>query len=179
MLPTHYRDGRCIQFFFNKIITGDETWCLAYDPETKRQSSEWVGETSPRPKKLKFQKSRIKTMLIIFFDSQGVVHKEFVPEGKTVNAEFYKGVMDCLLKRIQRVRPAAFCSRDFLFLHDNAPAHKAASVCQFLTPKKCYNSLLPPHSPDLSPPDHFLFPKLNMKLKGLHFADVAEIQLMN
>ena len=31
--------------FFNKIITGDETWCFAYDPETKRQGSEWVGET--------------------------------------------------------------------------------------------------------------------------------------
>jgi hypothetical protein len=27
-------------FFFNKIITGDETWYFAYDPETKRQSSE-------------------------------------------------------------------------------------------------------------------------------------------
>jgi hypothetical protein len=25
-----------------------------------------------------------------FFDSQGVVHKEFLPEGKTVNAEFLK-----------------------------------------------------------------------------------------
>jgi len=25
-----------------------------------------------------------------FFFSQGVVHKEFVPEGKTVNAGFYK-----------------------------------------------------------------------------------------
>ena len=24
---------------FNKIITGDETWCFAYDPEPKRQSS--------------------------------------------------------------------------------------------------------------------------------------------
>jgi hypothetical protein len=29
--------------FFNKITTRDETWCCAYDPETKRQSSEWVG----------------------------------------------------------------------------------------------------------------------------------------
>jgi len=37
--------------FLNKIIAGIETWCFAYDPETKRQSSEWVGETSPRPKK--------------------------------------------------------------------------------------------------------------------------------
>jgi len=72
----------------------------------------------------------------MFFDSQGVVHKEFVPEGMTVNAEFYKGVMDCLLKSIQQVRPAAFCSLDFFFLHDNAPTHKAASVRQFFTPKK-------------------------------------------
>jgi hypothetical protein len=34
-------------------------------------------------------------------DHQDVVHKEFIREGKTVNAEFDKGVMDRLLKRIQ------------------------------------------------------------------------------
>jgi len=69
-----------------------------------------------------------------FFDSQGVVHKNSLTEGKTVNAEFYKWVMDRLVKRIQRVRPVAFCW-DFFLLRDNALAHKAASVCQFLTPK--------------------------------------------
>jgi len=53
--------------FLNKIITENETWCFAYDPKTKRQSSEWVDETSPWPKKLKFQRSHIKTILIIFF----------------------------------------------------------------------------------------------------------------
>ena len=105
-------------------------------PRDKATGSEWVGETSPWPKKLKFQRSCIRIMLIICFDSKGLVHKDFIPEGKTANAEFYKGVMDRLLKSIQRVRPAAFCSRDFfLLLHDNAPAQKAASVCQFLTPK--------------------------------------------
>jgi hypothetical protein len=80
-------------------------------------------------------------MFITFFDSQGAVHKELVPEGKTVYAEFYKGVMDLLLKRIQRVRPAAFCSREFFLLHDNAPAHKAANVCQFSTGKKMLKPL--------------------------------------
>jgi hypothetical protein len=54
---------------------------------------------------------------------------------KRVNAEFYKGVMDRLLKRIQRILPAAFWSPDIFLLHDNAPAHKAVSVCQFFTPK--------------------------------------------
>jgi hypothetical protein len=59
------------------------------------------------------------------------VHKEFVPEGKTEKAVFYKGVMDRLLKRIQRVRPAAFCCRDFFLLHEKVPAYKPARVCQF------------------------------------------------
>jgi hypothetical protein len=52
-------------------------------------------------------------MLIIFFVSQGVVHKEFVPEEKTVNAEFYKKVTDRHLEHIQGVCPAAFWSRNF------------------------------------------------------------------
>jgi hypothetical protein len=107
----------------------DETWCFAYDSETKRQSSEWVRETSPRQKKLKSQWSHIKNMLIKFFHSQGAVRKEFVREGKTLNAEYFKGLMDRLLKLIHRVRPAAFCSRIFFLLHNNAQAHKAASVC--------------------------------------------------
>jgi len=85
-------------------------------PMTSKQSdsSEKVSETSPRLQKLKFQRSRIKTMLIIFFNSQSIVQKEFIPEEKTVNAEFYKGVIDRLLKHIQQVCPAAFCSRFFL-----------------------------------------------------------------
>jgi hypothetical protein len=100
------------------------------------------------------------------------VHKEFVPEGKTLNAKFYKRVMDHLLKHIQWACPAAFCSRDFFLLHDNAPTHKAASVFQFLTPKNVTALYHPSYSPDLSPPDYFLFSKLKMKVKGLHFVDV-------
>jgi hypothetical protein len=72
--------------FFNKIITGDEPWCFAYDPETKRQSSEWVGETSPRPKKMK----SIKTMLIISFrlSRRSAQRISYQRGKKTVNAGF-------------------------------------------------------------------------------------------
>jgi len=34
----------------------------------------------------------------------------------------------------------------------------------------------PQYSSELSPPDYFLFPKLKMKFKWLHFADVADIK---
>jgi len=84
--------------------------------------------------------------------------------------------MDRLLKSIQLVRPAAFCSRDFFSLHDSAPAHKPASFCQFLTQINVTTLYHHPYSPILSPPEYFLFPKLKMKLKGFHFADIAEIQ---
>jgi hypothetical protein len=61
--------------FFKKIVTGNEKWHYAYNPTTKRQSTAWVGETSPRPKKLRLKKSHVKTMLVVFFDWQGVIHK--------------------------------------------------------------------------------------------------------
>jgi hypothetical protein len=63
-----------------------------------------------------------------------------------------------------------FCSWEFFLLHDNAPAHRAARVRQFLTPKNVTTLYYSPHFPHLSPPHYFLFPKLKMKLKGLHFA---------
>jgi len=43
-------------------------------------------------------------------------------------------------------------------------------------PKKCSTLYHPLYCPDLSLPDYFLFPKLKMKFKALHFVDVAEIQ---
>ena len=50
----------------NTVITGDETWVFEYEIETKRQSREWKSYGSPRP--LKARKSKVKVMLIVFFD---------------------------------------------------------------------------------------------------------------
>ena len=33
------------------LVTCDESWIYCYDPETKRQSSQWKHAGSPRPKK--------------------------------------------------------------------------------------------------------------------------------
>ena len=46
--------------FFSRVITGDESWILEYDPETKRQIREWHTKKSPRPKKARMTKSKIK-----------------------------------------------------------------------------------------------------------------------
>jgi hypothetical protein len=84
--------------------------------------------------------------------------------------------MDRLLKRIHRVRPAAFCSREFFLVARQSSRPQCCKCLPVFDPPKMLQPFLRPCPPDLSPPDHFLFPKLKMKLKGLHFADVAEIQ---
>jgi len=73
--------------------TGDESWVYVYDPETKQQSSQWKSSTSPRPKKARQLKSNVKSMIITFFDVKGIVHKEFVPTGQTVNSRFYCDIL--------------------------------------------------------------------------------------
>ena len=45
----------------HKVITGDEPWVFDYDPETKRQSEEWHTRSSPRPKKARMSRSRVKS----------------------------------------------------------------------------------------------------------------------
>ena len=89
--------------FFGHVITGDESWILEYNPQPKRRSQEWHTANSLRPKKARMSKSKIKSTLICFFDNQGIVHKEFVPPGQTVNQTFYQEVLERLRKRVAHV----------------------------------------------------------------------------
>ena len=109
--------------FLHTVITGDESWVFDYDPETKQQSEEWHTKSSPHPKKARMSRSRVKIMIIVYFDSRGIVHKEFVPPGHTVNHAFYKDILERLRKRVQRVRRDI--ADDWVLQHDNAPAHTA------------------------------------------------------
>jgi hypothetical protein len=61
---------------------------------------QWTSNSTPRPKKVRLQKSKVKIMLVTFSDKQDVSHIEFVPEGQTDNSAFYFEVIGRLLKRI-------------------------------------------------------------------------------
>ena len=160
--------------FMERVVTGDESWVFEYDPETKRQSCEWHSPGSPRPRKARMSKSRIKSMLIVFFDSKGIVHKEFLPSGQTVNAAFYVEVLQRLRNRVLRVRPEI--ADEWILHHDNAPSHASIAVKEFLAKKKIPTLPQPPYSPDLAPADFFLFPRLKSCMKGRHFGTIENVQ---
>ena len=159
-----------------RVITGDETWVFEYDPETKRQSLQWKSRGSPRPKKARQSKSKTKVMLIIFFDVRGIVHMEFIPEGQTVNQHVYKGILQRLLRSVRDKRRELWENNSWLLHHDNAPAHTALSIREFLAEKNVTVMEQPPYSPDLAPCDFFLFPKLKRIIKGTRFPDVEAIK---
>ena len=115
-------------------------------------------------------------MLISFFDANGIVHKEFVPLGQTVNQQFYLKVLKRLRDSLWKKRPEMWSSGDWFLHRDNAPAHTALSVQQFLAKNNMTVIPLPPCSPDLAPCDFFLFPLMKGQMKGKRFADVSKVK---
>jgi hypothetical protein len=71
--------------YLPSIITGDELWVYGYNPETKQMSSQWKMLLSPWLKKVRQVRSNVKIMLIAFFDAEGLVYQEFLPQCQTMN----------------------------------------------------------------------------------------------
>jgi len=146
--------------FISNIITGDETWVYDYDPETKQQSSQLKSPKSPQLKKAHQVCGNVKSMLIIFSDIQGTVHKEFIPPGQTINGKFYCEVLKQLRDGIQLKHPDKWKNNNQFLHHENKPAHTSLVVQQFPTSKNI--TVIPPPICLTSPPATFSYsPRLN------------------
>ncbi|UYV83425.1 hypothetical protein LAZ67_23000967 [Cordylochernes scorpioides] len=162
-----------------RVITGDEAWVYGYDVETKAQLSQWKLPHDPRPKKARQVRSNVKVLLTVFFDCRGVVHHEFLPQGRTVNKEYYLQVMRNLREAIRQKRPDLWKNKNWLLHHDNTPAHTSLLVRDFLAKNNTLIMSQPPYSPDLAPCDFFLFPKLKRPMKGRRYATLDEIKTVS
>jgi len=103
--------------------------------------------------------------------------REFIPPGQNMNQQFYLKVLKRLCDKVRKKRPQMWSSGDWFLHHENAPAHTALSVQQFLVKKN--NMTVIPHptySSKLAPCDFFLFPRMKGQMKGKRFADVSEVK---
>ncbi len=159
----------------DRIVTGDESWVWCYDPESKRESSQWIRRgIDPRPQKFRKARSTLKVMITVFFDRQGIILVEYA--NGNVNAESYIETLMNLRNAIRTKCPALWRDHNWILLDDNAPTHKARVTmefhCQVLTTRGRH----PPYSPDLAPSNFFLFPKLKAKIRGHHYPTIADLQ---
>jgi hypothetical protein len=110
----------------------------------------------------------MKAILIIFFDIKGIFHFEFIPQGQTANQAYRVEILKQLHEAICRKRPE-FWPSGWVLHHDNAPAHKALSMKQFLAHRSITEMEHPLSSPDLAQNDFWLSPKIKSALKGRRF----------
>ena len=87
-----------------KVVIGDESQVYRYDTESKAQSSQWKRPEEPRPKKPRQVLLNVKVLLTVFFDCNDMVHQEFLPQGHTINKEYYLVVMCPLREAIRQKR---------------------------------------------------------------------------
>ena len=134
------------------------------DPETKQQSVEWRHSGSPPPKKFRVQKSGGKVLASIFWDQDGILLVDYLPNGQTINVEYYSSLL-VQLKDILKEKCRGKVTKGVLFLHDNAPAHWALATQK----KQAYLGFQcldhPPNSQDLAPSDYHLFPGLKKTIE--------------
>jgi hypothetical protein len=106
--------------FLSKVITGDESWIYGYDPETKQQSSQWKRPNSPRLKKARQVKSKVKSFSSFWRQADC---SQYVLAGQTVNSAYYCDVLWRLRENMQRLRPKLWWQNNWLLHHDSAPSH--------------------------------------------------------
>jgi hypothetical protein len=66
-------------------------------------------------------------------------------------------------------------TNSWFLLHDNASAHRAVLVKDFLANNNVATLQQYPYSPNLAAADFFLFPRLKSALNGRRFCDATDI----
>jgi len=91
--------------FLLHIVTGDESWCHHFEPETKQQSMEWCHLHSPSQKKAKTVPSAAKVTGTVFWDAEGLILAEFLEPGQTITTASYVQTLQKLRHALRFKRP--------------------------------------------------------------------------
>jgi len=91
-----------------------------------------------------------KFLASIFWYQDGILLIDYLPKGQTINAEYYSSLL-VQLKDILKEKRGGKLTKRVLFLHDNAPDHRALATQKKLA-YLCFQCLdHSPYSPDLTP----------------------------
>ena len=110
------------------IVTGDESWIYAYEPESKQQSTVWVFQDEPNSTKVAPARCTSKQMIVCFGKTG---HVAIVPleQRRTVNSEWYTTI--CLpVVQVQEIRKTNRRRRITLH-HGNASSHTSGQTTAF------------------------------------------------
>jgi len=73
------------------------------------------------------QTSSGKVLASIFWDQDGILLIDYLPKGQIINTEYYLSLL-VQLRDILKEKRRGNVTKGVLFLHDNAPAHRALAI---------------------------------------------------
>ena len=112
-----------------------------------------------------------------WWDQKGVLYYELLKPGETINGERYRTQLIRLKRAIAEKRPEYATRHEaIIFHHDNARAHVAIPVKNYLENIGWEVLPHPPYSPDLAPSDYHLFRSLQNALTGIRFTSEQGIK---
>lgn len=168
-------ENRHEEIDMDHLITEDESWFWVWEPASKQANAQWLSSDEGCPQVVRVERSTLKTMLVVFFDRFGMVYHEFVPDGRGIGQILYWQILDRFREAVRRRRPEAWRTRWGL-LHDGAPAHRAIETVRYLNYHQIPIMPHPGYSPDLSPPDFWLFARIKKEVRGTRFRTIAALQ---
>ena len=137
-----------------------------FQPDSKTKNKVWVSSEGNRPVIARRGKTSNCMLHAIFFDSKGQIP---VPKGSSVTGKFYRESVLTQLVDFYQKRRLRTSVRGIKLFHDKAPAHKSTTAQEYMKESGLDVLDHPPYSPDLSPCDFWLFPRLKEMLAGHHF----------
>uniref|UniRef100_A0A0K2UG07 Histonelysine Nmethyltransferase SETMARlike [Ceratitis capitata] n=1 Tax=Lepeophtheirus salmonis TaxID=72036 RepID=A0A0K2UG07_LEPSM len=135
--------------FLKRIIIGDEKWIPLVDVKRQR-----------------------KVLLCVWWDWQGMIYYELLPDGQTINSALYCEQLDRLKPAIEQKRPALVNGKGIMIHLDNARPHTSFMTRQKLRELGWEVLMHPPYSPDLAPSDYHLFLPMANALGGTNLASI-------
>ena len=119
--------------------------------------------------------TNVKVMVIVAYDCDGVILTHAVPQGQNVNAQYFRHFLENNLRPALRRKRPHFLQNPPIILQDNARVHTAHPITDLYHHWGWEVLFHPPYSPDLSPCDYDLIPKMKEPLRDVRFWTVPDI----
>lgn len=160
--------------FMKTIVCCDEKWVYFRNPDLRNQ---WLSPGEPPIPVAKRNRFEHKVLLCVWWNYEGPIHFELVPNGRAVTAQLYIEQLQRMYEILATKYPALINRKRAVLQQDNARPHVARQTINKITELEGIELLPhPPYSPDLAPSDYYLFRSMAHYLQGKSFLNVEDVR---
>lgn len=160
--------------FIRRIVTCDEKWVYYTNPDKQNQ---WLDPGQMAESVAKRDRFSRKVLLCVWWNFEGVIHFELVPNGQTIDADLFCAQLDRMYEKLGEKYPALINRKRVILQRDNAKPHTARRTQEKIKNLEAIELLPhPAYSPDLAPSDYHLFRSMAHFLRGRSFNNLGEVE---